>query len=69
LVYNQNNMATTKKRPSKNAKAALKILEQSKLLATAKPATDAKTDAVVKPTENSVKTATPKLMRPNKKRG
>jgi hypothetical protein len=34
-------MATTKKRPSKNAKAALKILEQSKLLATAKPAIDA----------------------------
>jgi hypothetical protein len=62
-------MATTKKRPSKNAKAALKILEQSKLLATAKPATDAKTDAVVKPTENMIKPAGPKLMRPNKKRG
>lgn len=62
-------MAPVKKRLSKNAKAALKILEQSKLLATAKPATEAKTDAVVKPTENLIKTATPKLMRPNKKRG
>jgi hypothetical protein len=62
-------MATTKKRPSKNAKAALKILEQSKLLATAKPATDSKTEQAVKPTETAIKTATPKLMRPNKKRG
>ena len=62
-------MATTKKRISKTAKAAAKILEQSKLMSAAKTATDAKSNEIPKPTETSIKTATPKLMRPNKKRG
>ena len=62
-------MATTKKRISKTAKAAAKILEQSKLMSAAKNTTDAKANEIQKPTENLIKTATPKLMRPNKKRG
>ena len=62
-------MPTTKKRISKTAKAAAKILEQSKLMSAAKNTTDAKSNEIQKPTENLIKTATPKLMRPNKKRG
>ena len=62
-------MPTTKKRISKTAKAAAKILEQSKLMSAAKNTTDAKANEIQKPTENLIKTATPKLMRPNKKRG
>ena len=62
-------MAATKKKLSKNAKAALKILNDSKLLANAKSANDAKTDQQFKQSENSVKTAVAHKARPSKKRG
>ena len=62
-------MANTKKRPSKNAKAAKKILENSELL-TAKTERDLQTDqefkdSVVTPRANS----TAIKPRPHKKRG
>lgn len=61
-------MAQAKKRLSKTAKAAKKILEDSKLLA-AKAETDAKNDQAFKPDESAVKTAEAIKPRPNKKRG
>jgi hypothetical protein len=48
-------MAKEKKRMSKNAKAALKLLNDSKLLAAAKTVTDAKADQNFKPAEAPVK--------------
>jgi hypothetical protein len=62
-------MPKEKKRLSKNAKAALKILEESKLLSITKAATDSKTDQTFKPTNAPVKTSAPNKMRPDKKRG
>lgn len=62
-------MAKEKKRLSKNAKAAQKILEDSKLLATSKTITDAKADQAFKPTDSSIKTSAANKKRPNKKRG
>jgi hypothetical protein len=63
-------MAQPKKRLSKAAKAAQKILEDSKLLATNKANNDSKTDQAFKPNESSVKpSTTANKMRPNKKRG
>lgn len=63
-------MPQTKKRPNKAAKAAQKILEESKLLANNKTIIDSKADQAFKSTESSVKanTAAQKI-RPNKKRG
>ena len=62
-------MAKEKKRLSKNAKAALKILEDSKLLATSKTITDSKAEQNFKPTDASIKTSAANKIRPNKKRG
>jgi hypothetical protein len=62
-------MAQAKKRLSKTAKAAQKILEDSKLLAANKTATDAKADQTFKPSDSAVKPAAANKMRPNKKRG
>lgn len=62
-------MATEKKRLSKNAKAALKLLTDSKLLETTKTANDAKNDQTFKASDTPAKTSAPNKMRPNKKRG
>lgn len=63
-------MAQAKKRPNKAAKAAQKILEDSKLLATNKTITDSKADQTFKPNDSAAKpTTTANKMRPNKKRG
>ena len=62
-------MAQTKKRPNKKAKAAQKILENSKLLATTKTNNDAKTDQNFKLTDVAPKTSAPNKIRPDKKRG
>ncbi|MDQ3800903.1 MAG: hypothetical protein M3384_15770 [Acidobacteriota bacterium] len=62
-------MAKEKKRLSKNAKAALKILEESKLLATSKTLTDSKADQTFTPSDSPVKTSAPNKLRPEKKRG
>lgn len=62
-------MAQPKKRPSKNAKAAKKILENSKLLTTTKTITDSKADQTFKSTDSQIKTSVANKIRPNKKRG
>ena len=62
-------MAQPKKRPSKKAKAALKILEDSKLLENTKNNNESKTDQLFKQNDSSTKTATAHKDRPNKKRG
>jgi hypothetical protein len=62
-------MAKEKKRLSKSAKAAQKILEESKLLAAAKTANDSKTDEPFKPSDNLPKPSTANKLRPEKKRG
>jgi len=62
-------MAQAKKRPSKAAKAAQKILEESKLFAANKAVNDAKADQSLKPQESAIKPAGANKMRPNKKRG
>ena len=62
-------MAKEKKRLSKNAKAALKTLEESKLLAASKVLTDSKANQAFKPSDSPVKTSAPNKLRPEKKRG
>ena len=62
-------MPKEKKRPSKNAKAAQKILEESKLLSVSKEVIDSKADQAFKPVNSPIKTSAPNKMRPNKKRG
>jgi hypothetical protein len=62
-------MAKAKKRPGKNAKSAQKILENSKLLATAKTKTESKDDQVFKPTDSQIKTSGANRLKPHKKRG
>jgi len=63
-------MAQAKKRPSKAAKAAQKILEDSKLLSNNKTLNDAKTDQTFKPADSQVKpNTTANKNRPDKKRG
>ena len=63
-------MAQPKKRLSKAAKAAQKILEDSKLLAANKTLTDSKADQTFKSSDSAVKTnTTANKIRPNKKRG
>lgn len=61
-------MAKEKKRLSKNAKAALKLLNDSKLLAV-KNTAEIKTDLIDKPPDVSIKLSAPNKMRPAKKRG
>jgi hypothetical protein len=62
-------MAKEKKKLSKNAKAAAKLLENSKLLTTSKAADDIKVPQASKPMGFSAKTNAPNKMRPEKKRG
>lgn len=62
-------MPKAKKRLSKKAKAAQKILENSKLLATSKEITEAKAEQAFKPTDSPVKTSEAHKVRPDKKRG
>jgi hypothetical protein len=62
-------MAKEKKRPSKAAKAAQKILEDSKLLAASKAANDSKTNEHFKPSDTLPKTSGANKLRPEKKRG
>lgn len=62
-------MAKEKKKLSKSARAAAKLLENSKLLAATKTANDLKMPQAPKPTGSSVKTNAPNKMRPEKKRG
>ncbi len=62
-------MPKEKKRPSKNAKAALKILNDSKLLATARALNEPKTNQEFEPENPSARTSTANKSRPEKKRG
>jgi hypothetical protein len=62
-------MAKEKKRLSKNAKAALKLLKDSKLLENAKATNDSKNDQSFKSPDVSVKPSTANKLRPEKKRG
>lgn len=63
-------MSQPKKRLSKAAKTAQKILEESKLLATNKSITDSKADQTFKSNEPAIKPNTAaNKMRPDKKRG
>lgn len=62
-------MAQAKKRLSKTAKAAKKILEDSKLLATNKIINESKADQNFEQDESLFKPASANKMRPNKKRG
>ncbi len=70
LQRKQKYMAQTKKRPNKAAKAAQKVLEDSKLLANNKANTESKADQTFKPTDSPVKiNTTANKNRPDKKRG
>ncbi|CAN5775059.1 hypothetical protein BH20ACI4_BH20ACI4_32250 [soil metagenome] len=62
-------MAQTKKRPSKKAKAAQKILENSKLLATAKTINESKDEQVFEPDGSQIRTSGANKLKPHKKRG
>lgn len=63
-------MTKAKKKLSKTAKAALKVLEESKLMAASKVIIGSKADQTFKAVESSVKPTTmANKMRPNKKRG
>lgn len=61
-------MAKEKKRLNKSAKAAVKLLKDSKLLA-AKTQNDPKSEQNFKAADSPVKTSAPNKMRPSKKRG
>ena len=62
-------MAKEKKRLSKNAKAAQKLLKDSKLLEAAKARDDSKADQNFKSSDAPVKPSTANKLRPEKKRG
>lgn len=62
-------MPQTKKKLSKNAKAALKVLENSNLLTSAKNSAESKNAANDKPQNAAAKTNIANKMRPAKKRG
>ena len=62
-------MAQAKKRLSKAAKAAKKILEESKLLAATKADGESKAEQVFKPDDAAIKPAGAHKTRPDKKRG
>lgn len=61
-------MAKTKKRLSKKAKEALKILEESKLLENSNKSNQSKADQNFKPADSSAKTSAAHKPRPPKKR-
>ena len=58
-----------KKRLNKKAKAAQKILEESKLLATSKTPNDSKRNEHFKPADTLPKPSAANKLRPQKKRG
>lgn len=62
-------MPQAKKRLSKAAKAAKKILEESKLLATAKADNESNSDQPFKSESSTIKPAGAHKVRPDKKRG
>lgn len=62
-------MAKTKKRLSKKAKEALKIVEDSKLLANSKMIKATNADQAFESAESPLKTSGAHKNRPNKKRG
>jgi hypothetical protein len=62
-------MTKGKKKLSKSAKEALKVLENSKLLANSKIQNQPKAPQNIKPEDVSGKTSIPNKMRPAKKRG
>jgi hypothetical protein len=62
-------MANAKKRPSKAAKAAQRILSESKLMADAKAADDAKPEQEFRSSQVTPRTSTGIKVRPHKKRG
>ena len=62
-------MPKEKKRLSKNAKAALKLLNDSKLLAATRAAQDSKVTQEFKPSDATPKTSAANKLRPEKKRG
>ena len=62
-------MAKEKKRLSKTAKAARKILEYSKLLATAKIINELKDEQTFNQTDSQIKISGANKLRPDKKRG
>ena len=62
-------MAQPKKRPSKKAKAAQRILKNSKLLEIAKTNNDSKDDEVFEPDGAQIKTSGANKLKPHKKRG
>jgi hypothetical protein len=62
-------MAKGKKKLSKSAKEALKVLENSKLLAESKTQSGSNAPQNIKPETVSGKPAAPNKMRPAKKRG
>ena len=62
-------MAKGKKKLSKSAKEALKVLENSKLLANSKTQNRSNAPQNIKPEDISGKTSAPNKPRPSKKRG
>lgn len=63
-------MTQAKKRPNKKAKAAQKLLENSKLLVNVKSKNEANEDQFFKATDSQIKTnTTANKNRPDKKRG
>lgn len=63
-------MTQAKKRPNKKAKAAQKLLENSKLLTNVKAKNEANEDQVFKSSDSQIKTnTTANKNRPDKKRG
>jgi len=62
-------MTQGKKKLSKNAKMAAKLLKDSKLLADAKTLNESKIIQNIKPTNFPAKPNAPNKMRPEKKRG
>jgi hypothetical protein len=61
-------MSKTKKRPSKKAKAAKKILENSKLLEKSGESNNPQDEELFKQPDSSIKTSTAFKARPPKKR-
>ncbi len=62
-------MAKVKKKLSKSAKEALKVLENSKLLANSKAQNNPNAPQNIKPESGSGRTSAPIKQRPSKKRG
>lgn len=62
-------MPQPKKRPSKKAKAAQKILKNSELLATVKTNNESNSDEVFNSNDSQIRTSDAKKLKPHKKRG